>query len=165
MLIRDEAPLDAGPIGKLVTSAFQYAPHSSHTEAAIVDALREAGVLVISLVADKAGEVVGHIGFSPVEIDGRDMGWFGLGPLSVLPGEQGKGIGAALVHEGLQRLKTIGARGCVVLGDPMYYGRFGFKAQAGLVLADVPPEYFQALPFGGVEPHGVVTFHAGFAAS
>lgn len=91
-------------------------------------------------------------------------GWYGLGPVSVLPVFQGQGIGSQLIREVLSRLREMGAGGCVVLGDPRYYERFGFKAVPGLVLPGVPPEYFMALAFGAEVPQGCVAYHAAFDA-
>jgi predicted N-acetyltransferase YhbS len=82
----------------------------------------------------------------------------------VLPEIQGQGVGSRLVREALARLHGSGARGCVLVGEPSYYGRFGFQAEPALVLPGVPPEYFQALPFTNEAPRGVVTFHAAFQA-
>ncbi|MBS0505082.1 MAG: N-acetyltransferase [Proteobacteria bacterium] len=164
MEIRDERPADAAAIRAVVTAAFATAPHSSGTEAAIVDALREAGALTLSLVAEEDGEVVGHIAFSPVMADGSEGGWYGLGPVSVRPDFQTKGIGQALVRVGLERLKESGAFGCVVLGDPAYYARFGFLNDPALRYPGVPPEYFQMLIFAGARPSGDVSYHAAFDA-
>ncbi|MGH7002344.1 MAG: GNAT family N-acetyltransferase [Alphaproteobacteria bacterium] len=164
MIIRAEVPADRAAIRSIVTHAFKDMAYSSGTEAAIVDALRRAGALTLSLVAVEAGEPVGHIAFSPVTIDGRDAGWYGLGPVAVRPDCQGKAIGSGLIREGLAQLAALGAGGCVLLGAPAYYGRFGFKAEPDLRLADVAPAYFQALPFGADVPKGMVAFHAGFEA-
>lgn len=68
------------------------------------------------------------------------------------------------MREALRRLREQGAAGCVVLGEPAYYSRFEFKSESGLVLPDVPAEYFQALSFGSSLPSGVVTYHAAFSA-
>lgn len=161
MLIRPEAAADHAAIRALTTAAFAGAPHASGTEAAIIDALRAAGALALSLVADDGG-VVGHVAFSPVRIDGRDTGWFGLGPVSVAPKWQGQGIGSALIREGLARLAASGAQGCVLLGNPGYYRRFGFATDPDLTLPDVPPEYFQRLVLAGAPARGTVSFHPGF---
>ncbi len=132
--IRPESCKDRASIHALTEAAFRDAPHSSHTEQFIVDALRSRGELSLSLVAEKDGQVVGHIALSPVTISDGSTGWFGVGPISVLPGCQGQGIGAALMHAALDALRGQGAQGCVVLGEPSYYGRFGFHAEPGLVL-------------------------------
>lgn len=164
MHIRPEQPADIDTIRSLTRAAFEKAPHASQTEAAIVDALRDAGALTVSLVAEDNSEIVGHVAFSPVTIDGEDLGWFGLGPVSVWPDQQGKGIGQSLIRRGLDGLQRLGAKGCVVLGDPAYYGRFGFVADPGLTYGDIPPEYFQRLTFDAGLPKGEVAFHAGFDA-
>jgi len=164
LTIRNEAPGDEGTIRTVVTAAFKDMEHSSQTEAAIVDALRHAGAMTVSLVALEGTELVAHVAFSSVTIDGRDVGWHGLGPVAVRPDRQGAGIGSALIREGLARLEALGAKGCVLVGDPEYYGRFGFKARPDLVYPDLPAEYFQVLPFGVVVPRGTVAYHAAFAA-
>ncbi len=162
--IRAEAPGDAGEIGALTRAAFADAPHSSGTEAAIVDALRAAGALTVSLVALEAGAIVGHAAFSPVKIDAAPGRWFGLGPVSVRPDRQGQGLGRALVAEGLHRLRALGADGCVVLGEPGYYCRFGFVSDPELRYGAVPAGYFQRIVFRGSPPTGEVAYHSGFGA-
>jgi len=147
----------------VTTAAFLNAPHTSHTEQHIVNALRGAGQLAISLVAEADGTLIGHIAISPVAISDGASGWFGLGPISVLPQYQRRGAGSRLTREALQILRQRGAAGCVVLGEPGYYGRFGFAANASLVLPDVPPEYFQALSFDSSKAEGVVTYHEAFS--
>ena len=82
-----------------------------------------------------------------------------------MPECQRQGIGASLVNEGLHRLNGLGAEGCVLVGDPGYYERFGFKSPDGLEYEGVPQENFLALPFGGGIPQGVVEFHPAFAAT
>lgn len=138
---------------------------SDHTEQFVVTALRKAGALTVSLVAELDGRVVGHIAFSPVVMSDGTPGWYGLGPVSVLPEYQKQGIGKALIHEGLSRLKTLGARGCCLVGHPEYYRKFGFENTAGLSLEGVPPEVFFALSFDGHMPQGTVTFHKAFLAA
>lgn len=162
--IRPETPADVQAIEAVTIAAFLNAEHTSHTEQLIVNGLRQSGSLTLSLVAEKNGEIVGHVAVSPVVIsDGTSM-WFGLGPLSIAPGHQRQGTGSRLMHEALYRLRELGGAGCVVLGDPRYYERFGFKIEPGLVLPDVPPEYFMALSFGHFLPRGVVAYHDAFRA-
>ncbi|MDQ8154760.1 MAG: N-acetyltransferase [Gemmatimonadota bacterium] len=163
-VIRQESPSDAAAIHAVTAAAFLNAPHTAHTEQFIVEALREAGALSISLVAEQDGEVVGHVALSPVLISDGSAGWYGLGPISVKPEFQRSGIGILLMQAALQLLRERGAAGCVLVGDPAYYSRFGFKPEPCLVLPDVPQEYFQALPFGAALPRGVVTFHEAFSA-
>ncbi|MEF2551614.1 N-acetyltransferase [Aurantimonas sp. A2-1-M11] len=162
MRIRPEMPGDAAVIAAVTQAAFAKAAHSSGTEATIVDSLRRAGALTIALVAEANGEVVGHIAFSPITVEARNAGWFGLGPVSVVPDLQGQGIGSRLVREGLDLLRAQGARGCVVLGDPRFYERFGFRVDPRLRYAGVPPEYFMAQGFGQEVPEGTVAYHPSF---
>ncbi|WP_394559048.1 GNAT family N-acetyltransferase [Aquipseudomonas alcaligenes] len=164
LTIRPEQPDDATAIEALTIAAFREAPHSSHTEQFIVRELRAAGALSLSLVAEDNGAILGHIALSPVVISSGATGWFGLGPISVAPSHQGQGIGAQLMHAALDALRKQGAAGCVLLGDPAYYARFGFKAETSLVLPEVPAEYFQALSFDQPLPQGIVTYHPAFAA-
>lgn len=164
MTISKERPQDIEAISRLTEAAFRNEEYSSHTEHFIVNALRRTGQLSISLVAAEHDEILGHVAISPVSISSGVTGWYGLGPISVRPDRQGKGIGSALMKAALQQLRQQGAAGCVVLGDPAYYGRFGFKAHPGPELPDVPPEYFQALSFTGELPVGVVKYAAAFDA-
>lgn len=162
--IRPESAADVASIKTVTASAFLHAPHTSHTEHLIVDALRAAGALTVSLVAEANGSIIGHVAASPVSIAEGPDGWFGLGPISVLPEYQRCGIGTRLMHEAIEQLRKCGARGCVVLGDPAFYGRFGFRVNPGLDLPGVPREYFLALCFGTLAPHGTVGYHAAFDA-
>lgn len=165
--IRPETTADIPHITAITEAAFLTEAHSSHTEQFIVNALRKAGALSLSLVAEQAGaarehELVGHIAASPVQIADSIGNWYGLAPLSVRPDKQQQGIGSLLVRQLLQELKALGADGCVVLGDPHYYGRFGFKAQEGLYYPGVPADYMQALAFDGKIVAGEVTYHQAF---
>jgi putative acetyltransferase len=162
MIIRLENEGDADPIHEVTAAAFQGKPYSSGTEAHIVDGLRAAGALTISLVAEDHDEIIGHAAFSPVTINGQAGGWYGLGPVSVVPAWQRRGVGTALITTGLSRLRALGAAGCVVLGDPAYYSRFGFVSDPRLRYRDVDPRYFQHLSFTGDAPGGEVAFHPAF---
>ena len=164
IVIRDETTDDAAVITEVTAAAFETLEISSHTEQFIVKALRSAGALTVSLVAEAAGRVVGHIAFSPVTISDGTENWYGLGPVSVLPDYQRRGIGKALIQAGLSRLKKLGASGCCLVGHPQYYRRFGFQNVAGLVHEGVPQEAFFALSFDGHLPQGDVAFHEGFKA-
>jgi putative acetyltransferase len=164
ILIRDEAGNDAKVIAEVTVAAFDSLEISNHTEQFIVEALRSAGALTVSLVAEVDGHVVGHIAFSPVTISDGSNNWYGLGPVSVLPLYQRMGIGKALIQEGLSRLKELGAKGCCLVGHPQYYRKFGFENVAGLVVEGVPEEVFFALSFDGRFPQGNVSFHEGFKA-
>ncbi len=162
--ISNEESGDEAKIHQLTKLAFLSAPHTDYTEQFIVDALRRAGALTISLVAKTNGEIIGHVAISPITLSGGATGWFGLGPISVLPEFQGLGIGSELMRSSLAALETLGASGCVVLGDPGYYGRFGFSVVDGLVFPGVPAEYFQALSFSGEFPKGEISYHEAFSA-
>lgn len=162
--IRNEKAGDFEQIYQLTELAFRDAPHTDHTEQFIVEALRRAEALSISKVAEFGGEVIGHIAISPVTISDGAVGWFGLGPISVLPQFQGQGVGSKLMKSTLADLETRGASGCVVLGDPGYYGRFGFKVVEGLTFPGVATEYFQAKSFDSRFPEGEVTYHESFSA-
>ena len=162
MQIRLERPEDATTIHALTETAFKGRPFSDGTEPKVVDALRAAGALTLSLVATQGGEIVGHVAFSPVTINGESGDWYGLGPVSVWPDRQRTGVGQALIRAGLRRLKSSGAGGCVLLGDPAYYGRFGFENDAGLRHAGGPAWAFQCLTLNGARPSGEVAFHPAF---
>ena len=162
--IRLEKSSDIQCIHRITVAAFLEAPHTDHTEQFIVKALRDSGALTISLVAENSAQTVGHVALSPVSISDGSSDWYGLGPISVIPNEQGNGIGSKLMHAAIAELKNLKANGCVLLGDPNYYHRFGFEPIDGLVLPDVPPEYFQALLLQGTYPKGTVTYHESFSA-
>ncbi|MEH2513294.1 putative acetyltransferase [Nitrobacteraceae bacterium AZCC 1564] len=164
VIIRQEQQDDHATITDVTAKAFADVEHSDQTEPAIIAGLRAADALSVSLVAIDQGEIVGHIAFSPVTIDGNSQRWFGLGPVSVRPDRQGEGIGASLVRHGLDQLRVQGAAGCVVLGNPAYYRRFGFEQSDGLQYEGVPPEYFMRLCFDGKTPTGRVDYHPAFAA-
>lgn len=162
MLIRPEQPHDIAAIRQLTADAFAGVEHSDQSEPAIIDALRDAGALTLSLVAVEDRSIIGHVAFSPVTIDGEDLGWFGLGPVSVEPDSQGRGIGAALIRQGLDTLRQEGAAGCLLLGDPNYYRRFGFENDPKLRYPAAPPEYFMRREFNDAAPSGEVQYHAAF---
>ncbi|WP_207900400.1 GNAT family N-acetyltransferase [Shinella sp. JR1-6] len=162
MFLRPERPEDVDAIRMLTETAFKTAPHADGTEHIIIDRLRAAGALTLSLVMEADGAIVGHVAFSPVTVSDGSTDWYGLGPISVDPARQGEGIGGRLIGEGLQRLKALGAAGCVLLGDPAYYSRFGFVADPKLTLDGVPPEYFMRVAFSPVYGGGTVSYHPGF---
>jgi len=163
--IRDETNADVNAIAGITVAAFRTLEISNHTEQFIVEALRAAKALTVSLVAEADGRMVGHIAFSPVAISAGTRDWYGLGPVSVLPEYQRRGIGKALIQEGLSRLRKLNAKGCCLVGHPQYYRKFGFDNVAGLVLAGVPQEVFFALSFDGHVPQGHVMFHEAFKAN
>ena len=164
MVIRNETDADISAITEVTIAAFETLKISNHTEQFIIEALRAAKALAVSLVAELDGRVIGHIAFSAVTISDGTRNWYGLGPVSVSPEYQRKGVGKALIQEGLSRLKNLNAQGCCVVGHPEYYRKFGFRNVPGLVLEGVPQEVFFALSFHGHTPEGTVAFHDGFKA-
>jgi len=164
ILIREEREADVEAIAEVTRSAFESLEISNQTEHFVISALRTAGALTLSLVAVLDDRIVGHIAFSPVAVSDGTQGWYGLGPVSVLPELQQRGIGSALIREGLSRLKGLGAAGCCLVGHPMYYRRFGFETVSDLQLEGVPPDVFFALSFDGKLPKGKMMFHEGFGA-
>lgn len=165
VIIRPEAAGDADAIHDVTTAAFSDAPHTSHTEQFIVRALRRDDALSVSLVATLDGRIVGHVAASPVTIDGAASRWFGLGPVSVAPELQRRGVGSQLVRAALDSIRALGGEGCVLVGDPAFYGRFGFQADPSLLLPGVPAQYFQAIRLANAAPTGVVAFHRAFTAT
>jgi putative acetyltransferase len=140
-------------------------------EADLVDTLRANGKVVLSLVAELNGQVVGHILFTPVTIESanRTITVLGLAPMAVLPPYQRRGIGTGLVERALARLKTAGHRGVVVLGHPVYYPRFGFVPASTFGIRseyDAPDAAFLALeliPDGLKDCAGLAKFQPEFA--
>ena len=164
MIIRKETTSDIEAISQVTTAAFRTLPISNHTEQFIIEALRTAGALTLSLVAEIDERVVGHVAFSPVIISDSAKNWYGLGPVSVLPKYQKQGVGKSLINEGLSLLKQLCGKGCALVGDPNYYKLFGFNKYPELVHEGVPQEVFLALPFTAKVPQGIVVFHEGFLA-
>ena len=162
--IRSERPADAAAISAITTAAFKTAPYSSGTEARIIEGLRAAGALTLSLVAVDQEEIIGHAAFSPISIAGAQGDWYGLGPVSISPEHQGRGIGQLLIRAGLEQLRSLQAAGCVVLGDPRYYQRFGFESDPALTYGGEPSPYFQRLILDGPPASGDAAFHVAFEA-
>ncbi len=162
LCIRDENASDYDAITEVTIAAFKTLPISQNNEQFIIQALRAASALTLSLVAELNGEVVGHIASSAVTFQGGNTGWEGLGPLSVHPDLHRRGIGSALMRECLSRLKQAGAKGCVLIGDPAYYVRFGFESWPGLTHEGVPNENVMALAFGAERADSRVCFHPAF---
>ncbi len=164
--VRPEENGDIAAVRGVNLQAFE-----ASAEADLVDALRAAGGASLSLVAIEDGVVAGHILFSPVEIEGTEGVFLALAPVAVATARQGRGIGSELIRAGLDRCREIGARAVVLLGDPAYYSRFGFRVASEWGLASkwddqAPPGAFQAIELadgslGG--PAGrTVRFHKAF---
>lgn len=162
--IRPEVPGDEATIFALTEAAFRDMPFSDGDEQHLVDALRRDGELALSLVAEDGERIVGHIAFSRVSISDGACDWFGLGPVSVWPELHRRGVGGALIRRGIADIRERGAKGIVLLGNPDYYSRFGFRHEPQLNYPGPPPEYFQALVLEGEQPSGEVTFASAFRA-
>lgn len=154
--VRPECPGDAAAIRRVNELAFE-----GTAEADLVDALRSAGAITLSMVAaaggeakdgeaTTGGEVIAHALFSPVTID-TDCGAvpaLGLGPVAVQPDLQSRGVGTMLIDVCLEQLRAAGHSAVVVVGHPAYYPRFGFLPASRWGLKwemDVPDEAFMAL--------------------
>lgn len=166
MLIRTEAPADILPIQRLVSDVF---PGGGESD--LVMQLRENGQRTLSLVAcNDDGELVGHAMFSPVMLNNTDLNWQGLAPVSVREDYRNRGIGSQLIREGLESLAELGYPVCVVLGDPKYYGRFGFESATAHQLRcqwEVPEGAFQVMPLleGELSGHsGLIKYSDEFLA-
>lgn len=160
--IRRERLCDIEAIDAVIREAFANHPFSNQSEHFIVKALRNANALAVSLVAEAGNSVIGHVAASPVQVAGKSLGWFGLGPVSVASGHQRRGVGSALVRAALAELQANGAAGCVLLGDPAFYRRFGFLQEPGLRLPGVSPEHFMSLAWLSPVPSGEVSYHVAF---
>jgi putative acetyltransferase len=165
MIIRSEEPRDYPEIYQINCAAFD-----GNTEAELVNALRKAGVALVSLVAEENETLVGHILFSPVTIEHnpQEISAAGLAPLAVLPTFHGKGIGGKLITSGLDKCRALGIQAAVVLGDPAYFQRYGFSRANGFQLLceyDAPPDCFMALELSPAALHncsGKVKYHPVF---
>lgn len=159
LAIRPETDADRAAIYDLTRRAFAFAPYAGGDEQDLIDELRAAGALAISLVATQNGTVVGHVAFSPAAAADGSPGWFALGPVAVEPALQRQAIGSLLIKDGIRRLEATNAAGCVLVGAPTYYVRFGFKPFPHLTPKGEPPEYFQILPLATAAPTSIVDFH------
>jgi len=139
--IRPERPGDAAAVRALLDAAF-----GGDVESKVVERLRADGDFVLSLVAENREGVAGYAGFPRLvlKLDERNVPVVGLAPVGVSPSLQRQGIGSAIIREGFARLRDRAERLVFVLGDPAYYGRFGFTAMEGFVSRYAGP-YFQAL--------------------
>jgi len=162
--VRSECPEDVDFIRDLTELAFRGRSYSCKREHLLIDDLREANALTVSLVAEAETNIVGHVALSPVTLPGASGPWFGLGPISVLPEWQRKGVGSAMMKEALARLTQQQAAGCILVGDTRYYKRFGFAHDSSIVAENEPPEYTMILRLSSNSDHGVARFHDAFAA-
>ena len=158
MLIRPETPADLAAIHALTETAFAPMAFSDGTEADCINGLRQDGDLTLSLVAEDAGKIIGHVAYSPAFIGGEGADWYGLGPIAVEASRQKQGIGSQLAAAGHAELRKLGAAGVVLIGKPEVYGPMGFVSDGSLRYRDVPVSIVQYLAFGDATPSGEVTF-------
>lgn len=145
LTLRHELPADIAAIREVETTAF-----GQPNEAALVDALRKAGALTLSGVAEFSGKIVGHIAYSPVRIEGglENFDAIALAPMAVHPDWQRKGVGSALIRWSLDEGAQDGHSLVIVVGHPEYYPRFGFVPAMPLRVRcpfEVPSEVFMLL--------------------
>ena len=162
MSIRTATPRDRDAIRLVEEHAF-----GQQAEAGLVDALVAVGDAVVELVAEEDGHVVGHVLFSRlyVEDGGRDYPAVALAPLAVEPSMHGSGIGGALVREAHLRLRQAGETLSIVLGEPAYYGRFGYSHErASGFESDYQCDALQALAWGDAPETGRLVYSAAFGA-
>ncbi|TPJ66719.1 N-acetyltransferase [Mesorhizobium sp. B2-6-1] len=162
MSIRAATPRDREAIRLVEEHAF-----GQQAEAGLVDALVSGGDAVVELVAEEDGQAVGHILFSRlfVRTGGKDFPAVALAPLAVEPSFHGTGIGGALIREAHIRLRDAGEMLAVVLGDPTYYGRFGYShARAGGFESEYQGEALQALAWGDAPETGRLVYASAFTA-
>ncbi len=162
LLVRPEARSEFSVIRDLTRRAFAGKAYSAGDEHDLIDALRGAGALTLSLVADLEGVVVGHVAFSPGRAQDGSEGWFALGPIAVEPALQRQGIGGAMIRAGLDRLTALEALGCVLIGDTAYYPRHGFVPRPELAPMGEPAEHYMTLKLAPVAADCVVSFHPVF---
>lgn len=162
LIIRPEIEKDKEQIREVTFAAFKPMPYADGNEHELVDQLRDANALKVSLVAELDDRIIGHIAFSPATATDGSVGWYALGPVSVLPAFQRSGVGSALVHKGLQEIGELGACGCILVGDPNYYTRFGFENAPELAPLNEPAEYFMIKMIDGAKPDVPIHFHKVF---
>ena len=162
ILIRPEGTTDTAAIHELTRLAFLGRPYAGGDEQDVIDRLRKVGALTLSLVAEQEGDIVGQITFSPAHNDDGSGPWFALGPVSVLPDQQGAGVGAALINTGLAEISRLGALGCILTGNPAYYTRFGFELAPEHVPHNEMPEFFMLKRLTDRAPSGRFEFHRAF---
>jgi putative acetyltransferase len=122
--IRAEEDRDRERVHEIVATAFE-----RRNEADLVENLRRSADPTLSLVAQEEGRILGHVFFSPVEIEGaaETLRVAGLAPLAVDPAHQGRGVGSALVRAGVAACPALGWQAVFLVGNPAYYSRFGFR--------------------------------------
>ncbi|MCR9261786.1 MAG: N-acetyltransferase [Pseudomonadaceae bacterium] len=160
--LRTENPADFADIHTLTKLAFSDMPYADGDEQDVIERLRTSGNLALSLVAVINSEIVGHIAFSNASLSDDKTSWFALGPVSVLPDYQRIGVGSMLINAGLEDIRSRGASGCILTGNPEYYQRFGFKFAPDNVPENESELYFMVKTFTAAVPHGIFRFDNAF---
>ena len=157
LAIRSEEKADHARVFEIQTAAFERS-----NEANLVEVLRASAEPYVSLVAEDDGRILGHIFFSPVEIEssGEPPGSAGLAPVAVDPAHQGLGIGGALIRAGLERCRELGWQAVFLIGNPVYYSRFGFALASPMGFSYGSPALDSVLQGYELSP-GVLDGHGG----
>lgn len=164
--IRAETGADKDKITEVIDQAFAGKPYAGGDESQVVIRLRTLGVLSLSLVAEWQGEFAGHIAFSPVTAADGTQNWYALGPVAVYPRFQSIGIGGQLILTGLEQIKSMGAVGCMLTGNPVYYQRFGFEFSPLNCPINEQSEHFLLKRLTDDPlPEGPLAFHPAFYGS
>lgn len=161
MILRRARRDDAAAVRLVHSRAFAREAGVPVVEAVLWDRLVDVGadVPALTFVAELDGQVVGHVGVSEAEIDGRPVA--AIGPVGVLPAHQGRGVGSALIHAVIGAAEATGRRILVLLGSPDYYARFGFRPAEQLGIQSPVPgwgDHFQVLPLSAYDPGLIGTF-------
>jgi putative acetyltransferase len=159
VVLRPEIPSDRLAIHDLTQRAFAPMPYAEGDEQDLIDALRDAGVLALSLVAEEGGVIMGQVTLSPATHETGAAGWYALGPVSAEPTRKHQGIGSALIRAAIDWMRHQGASGCILVGNPAYYSRFGFQSGAEHSPHGQPAQFFQVLVLSGEVPAGRFAFH------
>lgn len=161
--IREEISADASSIGTLTELAFRGRPYAGGDEQDVIERLRATDALTLSLVAVDNSELVGQVTFSPAKLSDGSGPWFALGPVSIVPQRQGEGIGSSLINLGLERIAALGALGCILTGNPVYYTKFGFELSPKHTPDNEPEAFFMLkLLQQELQPKGQFAFDQAF---
>ncbi|WP_373976571.1 N-acetyltransferase [Chitinibacter sp. SCUT-21] len=165
-----ESPTDAAQhraVTELLQQAFANHPYSNNSEHQLVTALRQQQALTIALLGVHQGHVVACVYASAVNLhqaEGIKRGWHCIAPVAVLPEFQKQGLGSQLMNRALVDLQSMGAKGCVLVGEAEYYQRFGFERVHGLTSAGIPDQFVLAKSFAAEKAQGQIQYHPAFAS-
>lgn len=165
MEIRKETPADFDAIMNVTLAAARQHQVGKQNGYFTLNALRKAGLLTLSLVAEIEGTIVGHVAFCPVHVSGGDKGWYALGPVSVLPECLSQGIRKAMIAEGLEMLRQMHGKGVALVGDPDYFKPLGFMSAPQMASAKDMADEFLIMSFDDRMPYGRFEFPDGFLPS